>query len=402
MTKKELQAKRDAKLLAKYSNWTVLQKQAMLRKCNKKRRLYLEKLLGVTAAGLIFTPTPPTPPPPTKQKTNHVALLIDASGSMNIIREPTLKAINAQIKLLKEQAQATGQKTTATLVTFGTQSQVKQLYFKQPIDTLAPLTMNNYQPDGWTPLLDAVGMTIEDLARGDRGDIETSFLMVVITDGAENYSERWKVGLPEVLKEKQATDRWTFAFMVPQGHKHALVRDFGIPEGNVIEWEATTKGVQEVTRTLHASTQSYYQGRGQGMTSSSNFFTVNMSGVTPADVRRNCRNISTEVQIAAINGGRGRTIRDFCEEKFGRYGKGYAFYELVKPEKVQSYKKVIIRDRNNGEIYGGMDARHILGLPNRDIKVKPGDHGQFDLFVQSSSFNRILPQGTRLAFWPNN
>jgi hypothetical protein len=36
-----------------------------------------------------------------------------------------------------------------------------------------------------------------------------------------------------------------------------------------------------------------------------------------------------------------------------------------------------------------------------DAKVTPGNHSNFDVFNQSTSNNRILVRGSRVAYWPN-
>jgi len=34
-----------------------------------------------------------------------------------------------------------------------------------------------------------------------------------------------------------------------------------------------------------------------------------------------------------------------------------------------------------------------------EVRIRPGDHGNFDLFVQSTSCNRHLVEGTSLVYW---
>ncbi len=73
--------------------------------------------------------------------------------------------------------------------------------------------------------------------------------------------------------------------------------------------------------------------------------------------------------------------------------KDSAFYELSKPEKVQGHKDIAIRDKTTG-------ARDLLGLPKYgDIRLAPLDHGNYNLFVQSTSVNRKLMNGTNLMIW---
>ena len=77
---------------------------------------------------------------------------------------------------------------------------------------------------------------------------------------------------------------------------------------------------------------------------------------------------------------------------------GKAFYLLQKPETIQSYKQVLVRDKATDKLFSGTEARKLIGLPdNKDAKVEPFNHSHFEVFVQSTSVNRILPRGTKLA-----
>ena len=57
-----------------------------------------------------------------------------------------------------------------------------------------------------------------------------------------------------------------------------------------------------------------------------------------------------------------------------------------------------MREIKTGAVYGGAEAREILGLPGTDIKVKPTDFSDWDIFVQSTSNNRKLVVGTNLLY----
>jgi hypothetical protein len=83
------------------------------------------------------------------------------------------------------------------------------------------------------------------------------------------------------------------------------------------------------------------------------------------------------------------------------YLKGAAFYQLTKTEARVSHTKLIaVRDRTTGKFYAGADARKMIGLPtDRNARLHPGDHGNFDIFIQSESVNRLLVPGTGLMYW---
>jgi hypothetical protein len=81
--------------------------------------------------------------------------------------------------------------------------------------------------------------------------------------------------------------------------------------------------------------------------------------------------------------------------------RGAAFYQLMKKEdEVQDYKQIVIRDKKSKVVYSGANARQMLGLPyNGTVKVVPGNHGTYDIFIQSTSVNRKLVKGTQVLYW---
>jgi len=111
--------------------------------------------------------------------------------------------------------------------------------------------------------------------------------------------------------------------------------------------------------------------------------------------------ISDEVAIYPV--ATRADISSFITLKTKRaYRKGTGFYQLSKPEKaVQDYKVIVARNKNTGVVYGGTtQIRQLLGLPTYGtISLKPGEHGDWDLFIQSTSTNRVLVPGTSALYW---
>lgn len=72
----------------------------------------------------------------------------------------------------------------------------------------------------------------------------------------------------------------------------------------------------------------------------------------------------------------------------GSYHKGTVYYELVKNEKVQADKSIIVY--HNGGYYSGAAARQMLGLPSEEVLVKAEAHPEYTIYIQSNSVNRNL------------
>lgn len=335
-----------------------------------------------------------------KQIVNHFHLFLDESGSMAPFRYKAVETFNANVQAIRSGEASSGQASTISLTTFG--RSIRTRFFCDPVSGIAPLNSRDYTPDGGTPLFDAVGLQIEKMLALKYSDNEdVSFVFIIITDGEENGSQKFSAReLNELIAKVQKTDRWSFAFLLPRGMKSAFCRNFNVPDGNVREWDVSERGLEDAAKSVSAGVDSYYTGRSAGIRSSTGFFTTNMANVSKAAVTRQLVNVRDRVRVGDVNAS--VEIRAFVESNMLiPYAPGRAYYQLQKTEEVQHHKQVMLRSRLTGDIYAGADARHILGLPdNLDIKVKPGDHGEWDIFVQSTSTNRKLVPGTRLLYLP--
>lgn len=330
---------------------------------------------------------------------NHFVICLDRSGSMQGIAQQAVNAFNQNVKSIREGAIKSGQKSTVTLVTFG--EDVREEYFCEDVEKLVPYDLLQYRPNGGTPLFDAVGLTVSKLLKRDDANYKhVSFMCIVITDGEENTSRAFPMGDPgrltDLLSKAQKTDRWSFAFLLPPNSKDNFCRRFGIPDGNVAEWEATTRGAAVAAAAVDRGIGSYFGSRAQGKSSTRGFFTTDLSKVSKVDVQSKLDDVRDKVTILPVP--KEAVIKDFVEDATGQnYERGIAFYQLTKDEQVQPTKGVMLMKKGERAVYGGDQARGILGLPDSlTVKVRPGNHADWDIFVQSASLNRKLVRGTKL------
>jgi hypothetical protein len=143
--------------------------------------------------------------------TTHYVLIMDASGSMSNARKETLNAINEQIencRIISREME--GQSIRISLSLFN--SNVQKIYANQEPQRTYLLHVNDYRPDGYTALLDAVGMSIKDTeAIIKPGD---DVIMLILTDGQENSSQFFTFRqIAQEIERLKATEKWTFSFM---------------------------------------------------------------------------------------------------------------------------------------------------------------------------------------------
>jgi len=202
---------------------------------------------------------------------NHIAVVLDESGSMMAIRHEIMEAFNEQVAVIRESA--TDQPTTISLVKFST-SVPDPVYWAEPVDVMRPLTAEDYAPHGLTAMLDAVGLTVDRLrALPDAEDEDTSFLVFVLSDGQENNSRRYSYGdIAERIQSLEKTGRWTFAYMGANQDLAHVSQDLGIPAANVMEFTSTSEGVKEGGYQAAESARSWVGKRRAGQKADRSFF----------------------------------------------------------------------------------------------------------------------------------
>jgi len=189
-------------------------------------------------------------------KQSRVAILLDSSSSMNSIREEAIGAFNEQVKAI--QSDENELPTKVSLVTFGTKVN-DPLLWNRRASRLAPLTKEDYNPEGMTALYDAMGVTIDKLNQlPESSDPNTNFLVVVISDGEENNSKEYQASfLKKRVQELEKTGRWEFSYIGANQDMLNVSKDLGIKLGSTFAFNATSDGVRDMSRTYANATVNY-------------------------------------------------------------------------------------------------------------------------------------------------
>ena len=325
---------------------------------------------------------------------NHIVICLDRSASMGGIRNDAKNAYNAWVERIKDEAAKNKQATTVSLVEFGSGAEV--MFAGRCFTQLDKRTYFNPN-DGSTALFDGINLGIETVAEQPvKATQNESYLLICVTDGLENSSCLRPMAVAKTMQKLQQTDKWTFAFLLPPGAKRNFCDSYGIPEGNVEEWEGTSAGVAQASSSTCQGISSYYQSRSAGKMSVQNFYVqADLSKVNTRKLQSNCIDIANKCKVFIVP--KEVAIRDFVEDRVGDYMLGCAYYQLTKPETVQATKDILIMEKNKPQIYGGIEARKMIGLPeNKNCKVEPYQLGKYDVFIKSTSVNRKLVRGSKL------
>ena len=322
---------------------------------------------------------------------NHIVFTIDGSTSMQGLTNQVVTVFDNQIKYLAAKSQAEDQETRVSVYIFG--NDVQCLVYDKDVLRL-PSLVSFYVANGMTALIDGVYTSVTELQQTAQLHGDHSFVVYGITDGEENRSSRSSSELSKLLDK--LPDNWSVCMLVPNQRGVALCERFGFPRSAIEVWDVSERGIQEVGRKMERSLDTFFAARKTGVRGTKNLFSLDASALTKTQVVKQLEELSP-ASFETLIVRKKSVIKDFVESWMKTpYRVGSAYYQLVKKEKIQPSKHICIREKATGKVYSGDKARQLLGLPNYEVKVAPEDHGKFDLFCQSSSNNRILPENTHL------
>ena len=146
-----------------------------------------------------------------KTKRVHNLIIVDESGSMEIIRKQAFVGMNETLQTVRKmQEKFPDIEQQVTLITFDSEH-TKWHYDDVAADKTKDLDWKAYRPCAGTPLYDAIGKGVAKVnAQVSDGE---NVLVTIITDGEENSSEEWTLKTIRKLIEKLKKQNWTFTLI---------------------------------------------------------------------------------------------------------------------------------------------------------------------------------------------
>lgn len=349
---------------------------------------------------------------------NHVAFVFDESSSMRGREREVAEVFKSQLEHMARLGEAHGQQFRISAYAFGTA--VRQIFADTDVNALLmPFGMPRdlIRPHGMTALIDAVLECQQALALRVTGG-DDARLIIAITDGEENASIKRPMHLKSVLSG--LNDSWTVTALVPADRRARFVDkavEAGFAPGNVMEWEVgSATGFMEAAKQVTNSLSGYATLRSSGQRGTTTMFA---NQVTTQDVQQALKDGKiTEIDAGKymaiavtwdadntkwrFSGKRTKTfpdgvpsieIRAFIEGMGLTFKVGSYYYQLVKSEKVHAGKDVIVRSRTTGKLYGGKEARSLIGLTDSSTRIKPQPvklKDGYDIFIRTDADNRLL------------
>jgi hypothetical protein len=109
--------------------------------------------------------------------------------------------------------------------------------------------------------------------------------------------------------------------------------------------------------------------------------------------------------LTAVNAGRFQVldidercdIKMFVQRNGLIFKTGRGFYEFTKAEKVSDKKEVVLVDKVSGDMFTGPEVCRLIGAGGAG-KIKPNSLEKWRVFVQSTSYNRVLMPDTGFLY----
>lgn len=326
---------------------------------------------------------------PLQHLINHIGLVVDKSGSMSKHSKKVVEVFDRELNSLKQRSVDAHQETRISIYLFD--DKIEVLTFDMDVMRFTSLK-DYYKVGDMTALIDATMLAISDHEKLPELYGDHAFLLYVITDGMENASKKNNRN-SIVEKLRKLPDNWTTGILVPDNQGIRYAEQLGFNAGSIATWD-TNASFDKVGDNFSTVTTRYMDMRSKGVRSTKSLFTLDSSQITATTVKNNLNELpASDYQIFPVR--QKVAIKHYVESWTGRsYRVGSAFYQPADKVVIQDHKSILLQNVLNGKVYWGHNIRDLLGLPHDTVKVDPGTHKDWRIFVQSTSVNRNLLPNT--------
>ena len=179
----------------------------------------------------------------------QIAIVLDRSGSMGVVRDATIDSFNEFINHQKIDADA--KPVNLLFVQFDSEGP-HDVVFEGGVKYFQGLSQDTYVPRAMTPLHDAMGWTIaklgDKLAATPEDQRPSKVIFVVLTDGLENASREFtRERVAEMVKQQTDAYKWVFLFLAANQDAVLSAKGFNIAAGSALSYNNTASGMRSGT-----------------------------------------------------------------------------------------------------------------------------------------------------------
>jgi hypothetical protein len=174
----------------------------------------------------------------------HNLIILDESGSMNSIEPIIIQGFNELVQTIHGiQEKFPEQEHFVSFLTFNGLG-MKWLHFMDPCSLLKQIDSKSYQPNASTPLLDAMGVSLNKVKLGLDETSTYNVLVTILTDGEENSSKEFTGAAIKQLVEELKQSRWTFTYIGTDHDVEKMAERLSI--NNVMSFNKSDAGVRDM------------------------------------------------------------------------------------------------------------------------------------------------------------
>lgn len=186
----------------------------------------------------------------------HIGIVLDSSGSMDLIKNDIIGTFR---EFIKKQKELPGE-CTFSLYSFN--HDVSKLVDFEDLKKSEKDFMADYLPSGCTALYDGIGTAVSEIGTKlhllDESNRPDKVLIAIITDGQENASKEYDhKRVTDMIKEQKEKYNWEFLFLAANQDAMSVGSTFGFSKNQCMTFSADSSGVKDFTRSIGAYTTMY-------------------------------------------------------------------------------------------------------------------------------------------------
>ncbi|NLC40556.1 MAG: VWA domain-containing protein [Clostridiaceae bacterium] len=193
-----------------------------------------------------------------KKELVELVFILDKSGSMAGLEGDTIGGYNS---MLDKQKSVEGE-CHITTVLFDHNYEL--LHDRIDIHAISPISDKEYFVGGMTALLDAVGLTINKIAKVQKNTAKEyraeKVMFVIITDGYENASKEYSSDKVKKMIEKQKKEfDWEFVFLGANIDAVETAGNLGISADRAVDYLSDSEGTRLSYQAMSSAVAAYRQ-----------------------------------------------------------------------------------------------------------------------------------------------
>jgi uncharacterized protein YegL len=189
------------------------------------------------------------------EKLTEIVFIIDQSGSMSGLENDTIGGFNSMIQ---KQKNTEGEAIVSTILF---NHKINVVHDRIDIKEINNMTSNDYQPNGTTSLLDAIGSSITHIihvyADTLKEDRPSKVVFAITTDGMENSSQNFSYRkIKQLIEETQQQYHWEFLFLGANIDAFNEGKKLGIDKDRIALYTNDHEGIKRNYRAINNAIQS--------------------------------------------------------------------------------------------------------------------------------------------------